>query len=488
MLKESAPKAIHRRDYAAPAYRTERTALAFDLEDGQTTVRSRLRILRAPGADAEAPLVLDGQDLELLSVHLDGRRLSGNEYQVDAESLRIFGLPDAFELEVATRIRPEANTALEGLYKSGEMYCTQCEAEGFRRITYYQDRPDVLSRFTTSITAAAERFPVLLANGNLVADERRGARRTVTWEDPFPKPSYLFALVAGDLACRTDHFTTQGGRRVELRIYSEPHNIGQCEYAMGALQRAMRWDEETFGREYDLDIYMIVAVEHFNMGAMENKGLNVFNTACVLASPDTAVDAAYQRVEAVIAHEYFHNWSGNRVTCRDWFQLSLKEGFTVFRDAEFTSDMHSRTVKRIEDVNFLRTQQFAEDSGPLAHSVRPDSYIEISNFYTTTVYEKGAEVVGMTQRLLGRRASAKAPTSTLSDTTGRPSPPRTSWRRWRAPMGPTCGSFGCGTRKPAPRCLTCRPLGGTARSTSTSAKVARRRRGRRTSSPCTFRC
>ena len=407
MLKESAPKAIHRRDYAAPAYRTERTALAFDLEDGQTTVRSRLRILRAPGTDAEAPLVLDGQDLELLSVHLDGRRLSGNEYQVDAESLRIFGLPDAFELEVATRIKPEANTALEGLYKSGEMYCTQCEAEGFRRITYYQDRPDVLSRFTTSITAAAERFPVLLANGNLVADERRGARRTVTWEDPFPKPSYLFALVAGDLACRMDHFTTQGGRRVELRIYSEPHNIGQCEYAMGALQRAMRWDEETFGREYDLDIYMIVAVEHFNMGAMENKGLNVFNTACVLASPDTAVDAAYQRVEAVIAHEYFHNWSGNRVTCRDWFQLSLKEGFTVFRDAEFTSDMHSRTVKRIEDVNFLRTQQFAEDSGPLAHSVRPDSYIEISNFYTTTVYEKGAEVVGMTQRLLGREGFRK---------------------------------------------------------------------------------
>ena len=406
-MKEAAPQAIHRRDYAPPAYRTENTALAFDLEDGETTVRSRLRIRRAPHAGAQAPLVLDGQDLELLSVHLDGRLLSGNEYQVDEESLRVFNLPDAFELEVATRIHPEANTALEGLYKSHDLYCTQCEAEGFRRITYYQDRPDVLSKFTTSITADAQRFPVLLANGNLVADERRGAKRTVTWEDPFPKPSYLFALVAGDLACMKDHFTTRSGRRVELLIYSEPHNIGQCEYALGALQRAMRWDEERFGREYDLDIYMIVAVEHFNMGAMENKGLNVFNTACVLASPDTAVDAAYQRVEAVIAHEYFHNWSGNRVTCRDWFQLSLKEGFTVFRDGEFSSDMHSRTVKRIEDVNFLRTLQFAEDSGPLAHPVRPDSYIEISNFYTATVYEKGAEVVGMAQRLVGREGFRK---------------------------------------------------------------------------------
>ena len=406
-MKEAAHQAIQRRDYAPPAYRTERTALAFDLEDGQTTVRSRLQIRRAPDAEAAAPLVLNGQDLELLEVRLDGRRLSGNEYQVDAESLRIFGLPEAFELEVATRIRPEENTALEGLYKSRDLYCTQCEAEGFRRITYYQDRPDVLSRFTTSITADAQRFPVLLANGNLVADERQGAKRTVTWEDPFPKPSYLFALVAGDLACMKGRFTTQSGRRVELRIYSEPHNIGQCEYALGALQRAMRWDEERFGREYDLDIYMIVAVEHFNMGAMENKGLNVFNTACVLATPDTAVDAAYQRVEAVIAHEYFHNWSGNRVTCRDWFQLSLKEGFTVFRDAEFSSDMHSRTVKRIEDVNFLRTLQFAEDSGPLAHPVRPDSYIEISNFYTATVYEKGAEVVGMAQRLVGREGFRK---------------------------------------------------------------------------------
>ncbi|MYK28710.1 MAG: aminopeptidase N, partial [Gammaproteobacteria bacterium] len=375
--------------------------------DGATTVRSRLRIRRTADAAADAPLVLDGKELELLAVRLDGEALSGNEYQVDDESLTIHAPPSAFELEVETRIKPEDNSSLLGLYKSQAMYCTQCEAQGFRKITYYQDRPDVLAKFTTTITADAERFPVLLSNGNLVADDEGAERRTVTWQDPFPKPSYLFALVAGDLACMTDHFITVSGRRVELRIYSEPHNISQCEYAMGAVKRAMRWDEETFGREYDLDIFMIVAVEDFNAGAMENKGLNIFNTTCVLASPDTASDATYERVEAIIAHEYFHNWSGNRVTCRDWFQLSLKEGFTVFRDAEFTSDMHSRTVKRIEDVSLLRAVQFAEDSGPMAHSVRPDSYIEISNFYTPTVYEKGAEVVGMAQRLVGREGFRK---------------------------------------------------------------------------------
>ncbi len=407
MAKDAAAHPIYLKDYRPPAYRTQSTALEFDLRDGQTTVRSRLRIRRQTDAQADAPLVLDGRDLELISIHLDGRLLSGNQYQTDAEALQVHGLPNAFELEIVTRIKPEENTALEGLYKSSGMYCTQCEAQGFRKITYYQDRPDVLSRFTTSISASAEGHPVMLANGNLIADRTAGGRRTVTWEDPFPKPSYLFALVAGDLACMADHFTTMSGRRVQLQIYSEPHNIGQCEYAMGALKRAMRWDEDAFGREYDLDIYMIVAVEDFNMGAMENKGLNVFNTSCVLASPDTAVDAAYQRVEGVIAHEYFHNWSGNRVTCRDWFQLSLKEGFTVFRDAEFSSDMHSRAVKRIEDVSLLRTVQFAEDSGPLAHSVRPDSYIEISNFYTATVYEKGAEVVGMMRRLLGQEGFRK---------------------------------------------------------------------------------
>ena len=407
MPSQALPAPTYLEDYQPPAYRTEETELNFDIRDGATRVRSRLRIRRAAEAAADAPLVLDGKALELLAVRLDGEALSGNEYQVDDESLTIHAPPSAFELEVETRIKPEDNSSLLGLYKSQAMYCTQCEAQGFRKITYYQDRPDVLAKFTTTITADAERFPVLLSNGNLVADDEDAERRTVTWRDPFPKPSYLFALVAGDLACMTDHFITMSGRRVELRIYSEPHNISQCEYAMGAVKRAMRWDEETFGREYDLDIFMIVAVEDFNAGAMENKGLNIFNTTCVLASPDTASDAAYERVEAVIAHEYFHNWSGNRVTCRDWFQLSLKEGFTVFRDAEFTSDMHSRTVKRIEDVSLLRAVQFAEDSGPMAHSVRPDSYIEISNFYTPTVYEKGAEVVGMAQRLVGREGFRK---------------------------------------------------------------------------------
>ncbi|MYH14508.1 MAG: aminopeptidase N [Gammaproteobacteria bacterium] len=407
MPSQALPAPTFLKDYQPPAYRTEETELAFDIRDGATTVRSRLRIRRTADAAADAPLVLDGKELELLAVRLDGEALSGNEYQVDDESLTIHAPPSAFELEVETRIKPEDNSSLLGLYKSQAMYCTQCEAQGFRKITYYQDRPDVLAKFTTTITADAERFPVLLSNGNLVADDEGAERRTVAWQDPFPKPSYLFALVAGDLACMTDHFITMSGRRVELRIYSEPHNISQCEYAMGAVKRAMRWDEETFGREYDLDIFMIVAVEDFNAGAMENKGLNIFNTTCVLASPDTASDATYERVEAIIAHEYFHNWSGNRVTCRDWFQLSLKEGFTVFRDAEFTSDMHSRTVKRIEDVSLLRAVQFAEDSGPMAHSVRPDSYIEISNFYTPTVYEKGAEVVGMAQRLVGREGFRK---------------------------------------------------------------------------------
>ena len=407
MPSQALPAPTYLKDYQPPAYFTEETELAFDIRDGATRVRSRLRIRRAPEAAADAPLVLDGKELELLAIRLDGEALSGNEYHADDESLTIHAPPAAFELEIETRIKPEDNSSLLGLYRSQAMYCTQCEAQGFRKITYYQDRPDVLARFTTTITADAKRFPVLLSNGNLVADDGGAERRTVTWQDPFPKPSYLFALVAGDLACMADHFITMSGRRVELRIYSEPHNISQCEYAMGAVQRAMRWDEETFGREYDLDIFMIVAVEDFNAGAMENKGLNIFNTVCVLASPDTATDAAYERVEAVIAHEYFHNWSGNRVTCRDWFQLSLKEGFTVFRDAEFTSDMHSRTVKRIEDVSLLRSVQFAEDSGPMAHSVRPGSYIEISNFYTPTVYDKGAEVVGMAQRLVGREGFRK---------------------------------------------------------------------------------
>ena len=402
-MKEGQPVEIRLADYRAPGYTTTDTNLVFDIHDGQTRVTSTLTVKRL---EAEAnTLQLYGQSLELVSVKVDGRLLSGNEYQLDEEGLELNGLDASHQIEIETLIKPEENTALEGLYRSSKMYCTQCEAEGFRKITYYQDRPDVLAKFTTTVIADGEQYPTLLSNGNCVASETLdGGRRSVTWEDPFPKPSYLFALVAGDLEVLEDEFITRSGRSVKLQIFSEPHNIGQCGYAMDVLKRSMRWDEERFGREYDLDIFMIVAVEDFNMGAMENKGLNIFNTSCVLASPDTATDAAYERVEAVVAHEYFHNWSGNRVTCRDWFQLSLKEGFTVFRDAEFSSDMNSRAVKRIDDVKFLRAVQFAEDASPLAHPVRPQQYIEISNFYTTTIYEKGAEVVRMYHTLLGEEA------------------------------------------------------------------------------------
>ncbi len=399
-MQQGLPQAISLADYKAPDYRTVRTELVFDIQDGVTEVTSTLDIQRQNPAGSQ--LLLDGQELELVSVELDGRPLASNEYQLLDEQLILPNLADRHQVRIVTRIHPEQNTALEGLYRSSNMYCTQCEAQGFRKITYYQDRPDVLSKFTTTIIADGERYPNLLSNGNLIAEEKLSdGRKKVTWEDPFAKPCYLFALVAGDLAVLEDRFTTMSGRDVNLQIFSEPHNIDQCHYAMDALKRSMRWDEERFGREYDLDIFMIVAVEDFNMGAMENKGLNIFNTSCVLASKDTATDDAYQRVEAVVAHEYFHNWSGNRVTCRDWFQLSLKEGFTVFRDAEFSADMNSRAVKRIEDVSFLRSIQFAEDASPLAHPVRPSSYIEISNFYTTTIYEKGAEVVGMYRTLLG---------------------------------------------------------------------------------------
>ena len=393
------PQPVRLADYAPPAFTTVQTDLTFEIEPGATRVTANLTLERQRDGDE---VRLDGQELELISVAVDGRALSGNEYRVDDDSLTLFGLSDRANVEIVTRITPETNTSLEGLYKSKTMYCSQCEAEGFRKITYYQDRPDVLSRFRTTIVADGDAYPNLLSNGNLVSSSvTEDGRAKVVWEDPHPKPSYLFALVAGNLASIEDSFVTASGREVTLRIFSEPHNIGQCDYSMDVLKRSMRWDEEVFGREYDLDVFMIVAVEDFNMGAMENKGLNIFNTTCVLASADTATDQAYQRVEGVVAHEYFHNWSGNRVTCRDWFQLSLKEGFTVFRDAEFSSDMNSRTVKRIEDVAFLRAIQFAEDAGPLAHPVRPDSYIEISNFYTPTVYEKGAEVVRMLHTLLG---------------------------------------------------------------------------------------
>ena len=377
------------------------TRLEFKLRADHTDVESTLVFHRKDHDQTE--LRLDGVELDLLSVAIDNRQLTSNEYSVDSTGLSIFDVPEQFDVTIRTRIYPGTNTALEGLYTSGDLYCTQCEAQGFRKITYYPDRPDVQSKFTTTLVAEADRFGVMLANGNLIRDETTSdGLRSVTWEDPFNKPSYLFALVAGDLALLEDNFTTISGRDIALRIYSEPHNISDCKHAMESLKRAMAWDEYAFGREYDLDTFMIVAVEDFNMGAMENKGLNIFNTSCVLASPNTATDAAYLRVEGVIAHEYFHNWSGNRVTCRDWFQLSLKEGFTVFRDSEFSAAMNSRDVKRIDDVDVLRTVQFAEDASPLAHAVRPTSYLEISNFYTTTIYEKGAEVVRMLSTMLGQ--------------------------------------------------------------------------------------
>ncbi|MCO7537290.1 aminopeptidase N [Pseudomonas asiatica] len=402
-MRTEQPQVIYLKDYQAPEYLIDETHLTFELFEDHTLVHAQLVMRRNPARGAGLPpLVLDGQQLELLRASLDDQELQPGDYQLDADSLTVQPKAERFTLDTSVKIHPESNTALEGLYKSGKMFCTQCEAEGFRKITYYLDRPDVMSTFTTTVIAEQHRYPVLLSNGNPIgsgpADD---GRHWATWEDPFMKPAYLFALVAGDLWCVEDSFTRQSGRDVTLRIYVEPENIDKCDHAMVSLKKSMRWDEEVYGREYDLDIFMIVAVNDFNMGAMENKGLNIFNSSCVLARAETATDAAHQRVEGVVAHEYFHNWSGNRVTCRDWFQLSLKEGFTVFRDAEFSADMNSRTVKRIEDVAYLRTHQFAEDAGPMAHPVRPDSFIEISNFYTLTVYEKGAEVVRMVRTLLG---------------------------------------------------------------------------------------
>ncbi|MEX6502094.1 aminopeptidase N [Pseudomonas zhanjiangensis] len=407
-MRTEQPKMIYLKDYQAPDYLIDETHLTFELFEDHSLVHAQLVMRRNPeraAADPGAglpPLVLDGQQLELLSLSVDGRELTPGDYQLDDSHLSLQPEAASFVIDSSVRIHPESNTALEGLYKSGSMFCTQCEAEGFRKITYYLDRPDVMSKFTTTLSAEQHRYPVLLSNGNPIASgPDEGGRHWVTWEDPFKKPAYLFALVAGDLWCVEDSFTTMTQREVALRIYVEPENIDKCQHAMDSLKKSMRWDEEVYGREYDLDIFMIVAVNDFNMGAMENKGLNIFNSSCVLARAETATDAAHQRVEAVVAHEYFHNWSGNRVTCRDWFQLSLKEGFTVFRDAEFSADMNSRTVKRIEDVAYLRTHQFAEDAGPMAHPVRPDAFIEISNFYTLTVYEKGSEVVRMIHTLVG---------------------------------------------------------------------------------------
>ncbi|MFN2330328.1 MAG: aminopeptidase N [Halomonas sp.] len=401
----SDPQATHLSDYRPPAFRVTRTDLTFDLDPAATRVKASLHMERHPQREAGLPLELAGEGLDLKAIALDGQPLEADEYSLSDSGLTVHRVPERFRLDTEVEIAPQVNTALEGLYRSGSMYCTQCEAEGFRRITFYPDRPDVMAIFTTTVIGDAEYEPVLLSNGNPV---ERGSlpngRHFVTWEDPHPKPSYLFALVAGDLEKVEDAFTTASGRKVTLQIWVEEENLGKTDHAMASLKRAMHWDEQAYGREYDLDLFMIVAVNDFNMGAMENKGLNIFNSAAVLTHEHTATDAAFQRVESIVAHEYFHNWSGNRVTCRDWFQLSLKEGFTVYRDQCFSADTNSPAVKRIEDVSVFRTAQFAEDAGPTAHPVRPDHYIEIGNFYTLTIYEKGAEVVRMLANLVGEKA------------------------------------------------------------------------------------
>ncbi|WP_290522484.1 aminopeptidase N [Alcanivorax sp.] len=395
-------------DYQPPAYLVDSVTLDVDIRQGVTTVTSELALRRNPEAGETDSMVFNGEGLTLVSLSLDGQPLEQGSYRYENGELTLAGLPPQAVLKTVVEIDPENNTALEGLYMSNGMYCTQCEAQGFRHITFFPDRPDVLSRFRTTVRADKQRYPLLLSNGNPVDQGEEGDRHWVTWEDPFPKPCYLFALVAGDLACLEDSFTTVSGREVALRLYAEHRDLDKLDHAMASLKNAMRWDEETYGREYDLDIYMIVAVSHFNMGAMENKGLNIFNTSCVLAHPATTTDAGFQRVESVVAHEYFHNWSGNRVTCRDWFQLSLKEGFTVFRDQMFSADMNSAAVQRVNDVDFLVNHQFPEDQGPMAHPVRPAEYQKIDNFYTLTIYEKGAEIVRMQYHLLGAEDFRKA--------------------------------------------------------------------------------
>jgi len=397
------PEPVRLADYRVPDFLVDTVALTFDLDESHTIVRSRLGIRRNPAAtDRAAPLRLDGEALEPRRLHLDEAELGANRWRIEDARLVIPDVPDAFAVEIETRVAPKDNTELSGLYVSNGSFFTQCEAEGFRRITFFPDRPDVMARYTTTIIADRARCPVLLSNGNpRGSGVLEGGRHWARWEDPHPKPCYLFALVAGNLVAVRDRFITRSGRNVDLAIWVRRGDEDKCAQAMRCLTAAMKWDEDTFGLEYDLDVFNIAAVSDFNMGAMENKGLNVFNTKYVLAKPETATDADYQGIETVISHEYFHNWTGNRVTCRDWFQLSLKEGLTVFRDQEFSADQGSRAVKRIADVRRLRTSQFPEDAGPLAHPVRPDSYVKIDNFYTATVYQKGAEVVRMIRTLLG---------------------------------------------------------------------------------------
>ena len=401
-MKLSDPKPIHLKDYTVPPYLIESVDLEFDIELPDTKVRSRIHFKKNPKHTGKNQLPLNGAFFELQSMAVDEKPLDLNTLDIKDNVLTLTELPDEFQLETHTLLKPEENTALEGLYKSGQILCTQNEAEGFRRITYFPDRPDVMATYTTTIIANKKQFPYLLSNGNLVdsADLENG-RHMCKWHDPHKKPCYLYALVAGDLGLVEDSFTTKSGRNVRLQLFVDRGDEYRGHHAMNSLKESMRWDEETYNLEYDLDIYMIVSVNSFNAGAMENKGLNIFNSKYVLADPETATDDEYEAIQGVIGHEYFHNWSGNRVTCRDWFQLSLKEGLTVYRDQEFTSDLTSRPVKRLNDVNLLRTHQFAEDAGPMAHPVRPGSYISVNNFYTLTVYEKGSEVVRMIHTIIG---------------------------------------------------------------------------------------
>jgi aminopeptidase N len=413
-MRDATPQTIRLQDYTPPAFLITTVALDVDIREAQATVRSTLRLARNPAfPQADAPLVLDGRDIQLLSASIDGRTLAEDEYRLDDNHLVIAQAPDAFTLQTVVRFDPWKNTQLEGLYATKSGLVTQCEAEGFRRITYFVDRPDVMATYAVTLCASKARFPRLLANGNLVAQgdgqpvdwflpAAEEGLHWARWEDPFPKPCYLFAMVAAQLDLLEDHFTTRSGKRALLQVYVEQGKLDQAGFAMNSLKRCMEWDEHTFGLELDLERFMIVAVPDFNAGAMENKGLNIFNTKYVLARADTATDADYLGVDRVVAHEYFHNWTGNRVTCRDWFQLSLKEGLTVYRDQEYGADEYSRPVMRIQEVRGLRERQFPEDAGPMAHPVRPDSYVEINNFYTTTVYEKGAEVVRMYATLLGK--------------------------------------------------------------------------------------
>lgn len=407
-MKNSAPQTIQLSEYQPPAFLVSEIELSFNLHEEFADVSSKLKISRNPKGPG-GQLVLDGEKLELISVKLQGKTLAASDYEQTETTLTIkTKIEGDAVLEISTRIKPQENLTLEGLYKSKGMFCTQCEAQGFRKITYYPDRPDVMAVFTTLIEADKEKYPILLSNGNLLEKKDLGnGRHTARWKDPFKKPAYLYALVAGNLGKVEDHFVTRSGRRVQLEIFVDKGNEDRTQHAMDSLKKSMKWDEETFGLEYDLDIFMIVAVDDFNFGAMENKGLNIFNSAYVLAKASTATDSDYEGIEAVVAHEYFHNYTGNRITCRDWFQLSLKEGLTVYRDQEFSSDMMSRAVCRIDNVNGLRQVQFAEDAGPMAHPIRPSSYIEINNFYTSTVYEKGSEVIRMIATILGKQGFRK---------------------------------------------------------------------------------